>query len=143
VKRFVLDASIVLTWCFPDEHSAVAQHVLDLLQQGSEADVPFLWPTEVMNGLLIGERRKRITQAISQTFLRDLEKLTVHLDTGVTVNPFIPAVESLARQYDLTAYDATYLELSIRLAVPLATVDKALLRAAPAAGVAVVTGKVN
>jgi predicted nucleic acid-binding protein len=52
-------------------------------------------------------------------------------------------VESLARQYGLTACDAAYLELSIRLSVPLATVDEALLRTAPAAGVTIVTGKVN
>jgi hypothetical protein len=85
VKRFVLDASTIPTWCFPGEHSAAAHHALDLLQQGSEAVAPFLWPTKV-NGLLMGERRKRISQALSQAFLRDLETLTVHLDTGVTVN---------------------------------------------------------
>ncbi len=139
MTRFVLDASTALTWCFPDEHAADAQHALDLLKQDAEAVAPSFWPVEVLNGLLMAERRKRMTQELAAVFLRDVEKLPVHLDAGVAVNPFVPAVEALARQYTLTAYDAAYLELAVRLAIPLATLDKELLRAAPLAGVAILT----
>ena len=145
MKQFVLDASIALTWCFPDEDAANAQHVLTLLQQDSqtEAVAPLFWPVEVLNGLLMAERRKRITQVVSAAFLRDLEKLRVQLDTGITVNPFVPAVEVLARQHGLTAYDAAYLELAVRLAIPLATLDKDLLKAGRTAGVPIVTASPN
>ena len=80
-------------------------------------------------------RRRRV--------LRDLEKLRVQLDTGITVNPFVPAVDVLARRHSLTAYDAAYLELAIRLAIPLATLDKDLRKAARAAGVPIVTESLN
>ena len=144
MKQFVLDASTVLTWCFPDEDAADAQHALTLLRQDpeSEAVAPFFWPVEVLNGLM-AERRKRITQEIAVAFLRDLEKLRVRIDPGITVNPFVPAVDMLARQHSLTAYDAAYLELAVRLAVPLATLDKDLLKAARAAGVPIVTEALN
>ena len=145
MKQFVLDASTALNWCFPDEESADAQHALSLLQHDPEcqAVAVFFWPVEVLNGLLMAERRKRITQDVSAAFLRDLEKLRVQLDGGVTVNPFVPAVEVLARRHGLTAYDASYLELAVRLAVPLATLDKDLRKAARVAGVPIVTESLN
>ena len=145
MKQFVLDASTALNWCFPDEDAADAQHALNLLQHDSDYQAVSVcfWPAEVLNGLLMAERRKRITRELSAAFLRDLEKLRVQLDAGIAVNPFVPAVEVLARRHGLTAYDATYLECAIRLAVPLATLDKDLLKAARAAGVPVVTPSLN
>jgi predicted nucleic acid-binding protein len=41
-------------------------------------------------------------------------------------------------QYDLTAYDAAYLELAIRHNLAIASSDKALVKAAQAAGVGLV-----
>ncbi|MEJ7606351.1 MAG: type II toxin-antitoxin system VapC family toxin [Bryobacteraceae bacterium] len=134
MSRFVLDASSVLTWCFPDEHADEAQYPFSLLnQQDGEAVSTCFWPVEILNALLMGERRQRITQPLIQAFLADLRKLPVRLDV-----PSLDTskVEALARLYRLTAYDAAYLELAQRLNLPLATLDKALLLAAPAAGVA-------
>ncbi len=132
MSRFVLDASIVLTWCFPDEHADKAQYPLSLLQQEGEAVATSFWPVEVLNALLMGERRQRITQPLIQAFLTDLQKLPVHLDPSFADTT---KVEELVRQYRLTAYDAAYLELAMRLNIPLATLDRELLLAAPAAGV--------
>jgi len=65
LSRFVLDASIVLTWCFPDERAAAAQRALSLLQQTDvEAVATSFWPVEELNALLMGERRQRITQPL-------------------------------------------------------------------------------
>jgi len=61
VSRFVLDASVPLTWCFPDENAATAQHVAGLLKRGDIAIAPSFWPHEVLNALLAGEKRKRLT----------------------------------------------------------------------------------
>ena len=47
------------------------------------------------------------------------------------------ATAQLAKAHNLTAYDATYLELALRLAMPLATSDAALIRAAEREGVSV------
>ena len=44
----------------------------------------------------------------------------------------------MAVKHALTLYDAAYLELALRLRLPLATFDKALCRAAEAEGVRLV-----
>jgi hypothetical protein len=62
-KRFVVDASMTLAWCFSDESTAFTESVLDLLANGAEAIAPAIWPFEVANALLMGERRKRVTPA--------------------------------------------------------------------------------
>jgi len=86
---------------------------------------------EVRNGLIIGERRGRATEVYSVSFLRQLTRLPVTIDTA----PDEETVMLLARQHRLTVYDAAYLELALREAVPLATLDKALADAARAEGV--------
>jgi predicted nucleic acid-binding protein len=60
VSRLVIDASVVLTWCFPDEDAALAQHVADRFKRGDTALVPSFWPHEVLNALLAGDKRGRI-----------------------------------------------------------------------------------
>jgi len=140
VNRFVLDASTVLTWCFPDEHSDEAQQALTFLQQGYEAVAPSFWPVEVLNALLMGERRRRITQGLTQTFLRDLQKLPVTLDSSPAPAVFAD-VEALARRHRMTAYDAAYLELALRQKLPVATLDRDLLRASAAEGVILLSAK--
>ena len=69
MSRFVLDASVALTWCFPDENDSLPRHVSDMFMQGDTAIAPSFWPHEVLNALLVGEKRKRISKALVQTFL--------------------------------------------------------------------------
>lgn len=139
MNRFVLDASIALIWRFPDKDSADAQRVLDLLRQGATAIAPALWPGEVLNALLTAERRQRITPAISRAFRASLNQLAVQIDH----TPGLATVGALAREHTLTAYDVMYLELAVRLALPLAAADRALARAAEAAGVERIASAIN
>lgn len=126
--RFVLDASVTLAWCFEDEANAQALDVLDLLGEGA-AVAPTLWVLEVGNALLGAERRGRLTQAESQYFLELLHGLPIQLEeTPKTVA--WENVLSLARIHHLSAYDAVYLELALRLNLPLATLDEHLRQAA-------------
>jgi predicted nucleic acid-binding protein len=90
---------------------------------------------EIRNTLVISERRQRITSAQSIQILTHLDELPLRLD----VTPDSPVVMALARARGLTVYDAAYLELALRLMVPLATLDRALIAAAPAAGVDLLT----
>lgn len=60
MSGIVIDASMALSWCFPDEQTAACIEVLDLLKAGEQAVVPAFWPLEVLNTLLVGERRGRI-----------------------------------------------------------------------------------
>jgi predicted nucleic acid-binding protein len=135
VSDFVVDASVVLTWCFPDEHLPDAARILELIRTpGNRATVPAFFHHEVLNALLMGERRNRITASAAREFLKDL--LTLPFIPVSADSAAIPAVESLSRKHALTAYDGTYLELALRLRLPLASFDRALVRARDAEGIA-------
>ena len=98
--------------------------------------VPSIWPIEIANAVLVGERAKRLRQPEIQRFTALLEALSASQDT-LTVGEHIANVLPLARQYSLSAYDATYLELAIRHEAPLATLDAKLRKAAQKAGVSI------
>lgn len=133
MSRFVIDASIVLAWCFPDENSSLAEHVADRFKQGDTATATAFWPHEVLNALLVVENRKRISRPLVRSFLDDLATLPVVLGQVPTREVF-GRIESLGRKYDLTAYDAAYLDLAIESALPLATLDNHLIHACRKAG---------
>lgn len=132
MTRFVLDSSVALAWCFEDEASEVADRILDLLES-VEAIVPVIWPAEVGNALLAGERRRRISAAgvaRSLALLRDLDIRLDAADARTEVDNWV----AVARSHKLAVYDAAYLVLAIREGLPLATLDRALARAAAAVG---------
>jgi predicted nucleic acid-binding protein len=135
VSRFVLDASAVLTWCFTDEKTEKAQEVAERIAAGDTAVVPPFWRHEVLNALLVGERRKRITPELVQAFIADLNRLPVAVDQQATPETVFHTTQSLCRRHGLTAYDAAYLEIAIRDRYPLATTDDDLRRAAVREGV--------
>ncbi len=128
MSRFVLDASVVLMWCFPDENAAMAQHVAGMFKHGDTALVPSFWPHEVLNALLVGEKRKRISKELVRSFLDDLATLPIVLEqfpAGVVFG----RIQHLSREHGLTAYDAAYLDLALDSRLPLATLDEDLVRA--------------
>ena len=127
MNRFVLDTSVTLAWCFEDESSPAADRILDLLDIG-EAVTPAIWPLEVANALLVGERRDRITQSGTARFLRLLRSLSIHV-ASQTATIEMERLTELARARQLSAYDAAYLELAMREGIPLATLDATLERA--------------
>ena len=131
LMEFVLDASVTANWAFPDETDPAAVRALTRLRAGS-AYVPGLWWFEIRNTLIMGERRNHITATDSAAFLHDLSQLDIASDR----TPDGARTLHLARLHRLTVYDAAYLELAERLALPLATLDTALRRSAGEAGVA-------
>ena len=138
---FVLDNSIVMAWSFADEVSDYADAVLDRLTAVSPL-VPMLWPLEVANALLMGERRKRSTEAETIRWIGILKRLPIVIDDETNTRAWSDTL-ALARGHKLSAYDAAYLELAIRRRLPLATLDGPLKSAAAAVGVALYdpTGK--
>jgi predicted nucleic acid-binding protein len=98
------------------------------------AFVPTLWPLEVANVLLNGERRKRSTQAQAAKFLQSLAAMPITADDETNLHAW-NATLNLARAHNLSAYDAAYLELAMRRSLPLATLDEKLKAAALAVGV--------
>jgi predicted nucleic acid-binding protein len=128
LSRFVIDASVVLTWCFPDENTPLAQHVAGLFQRGDTAIAPPFWPHEVLNALLVGEKRKRISKALVRSFLDELATLPIVLEQFPTAVVF-DRIQGLSRDHSLTAYDAAYLDLAVESGLALATLDQDLARA--------------
>jgi predicted nucleic acid-binding protein len=131
--NFVLDASVALAWCFEDEAHAESIAVLDGLRSG-EAVVAHHWTLEVANGLVSAERRERLTADEATRFARLLLALPIAVDP-VTRGTALTETRRLARTHRLTSYDAAYLELAVRLGVPLATLDAPLRTAASAEGI--------
>ena len=130
---FVLDCSVTMAWCFEDERTAATDALLDkLVAEGAEA--PSIWPLEVTNVLIGAARHSRITADAANNAALRIAALPVMIDLEATRRAWDSLLQ-LAVRHNLTSYDACYLELALRKALPLATLDKALRRAASEAGV--------
>lgn len=125
---FVLDASVTIAWCFSDQTTPYAESVLDRLRN-TEAFTPPIWPLEVANVLLVGERRQRLTQVGTTRFLEFLGSLPIRVDEEALARA-LGSVLAVGREFRLSAYDAAYLELAARRGLPLATEDEGLMAAA-------------
>ena len=134
----VVDASVALAWCFPDEASDYADAVLVALE-GRTILVPTIWGLEIANAVLAGERSKRLRQPEIRRFTTLLEGLSLVQDVQ-PVCDHVSNVLPLAREYGLSAYDAAYLELAIRHGAPIATLDGKLRKAAQKAGIGIFAG---
>lgn len=132
----VLDCSVAVAWCFEDEASPSLDALLDRVQADG-AVVPALWTTEIANVLIQAARRSRIAPDALQERLHLLDMLPIETDTAGAGPGWRATVLALATAEVLSAYDATYLELAIRRALPLASSDAALRRAAARHGVPV------
>lgn len=128
MSTFVLDCSVALAWLFQDEASSKTDQLLKELRDGRNAIVPNLWRLELGNALTQAERHSRITAAQLTTALELVRNLPITTDVETDGRAF-REILNLARTSPLTTYDASYLELAMRHGVPLATLDKALIRA--------------
>lgn len=132
MTAFVIDCSVALTWCFEDEATAETDALLDqICERGAAA--PAIWPLELGNVLVMAERRGRITSAKVNAFLGLIEDLSITVDDQTAARA-LGNVLGLARSEHLTTYDAAYLDLAMRLGVPLATLDTSLRDAAQRLG---------
>ena len=129
----VLDSSAALAWVLPGEATPATEALLETV--GSLGAVaPALWLLETANVLWLSERRRRITLAERSQALAILSELPIQIDEMTAVLAF-GATSALAATKDLTVYDACYLELALRLGLPLASLDKGLCQAALTCGV--------
>lgn len=136
MPAFVLDTSVALSWLLPDESSGESKTWLDRLVVGGGI-VPNLWPLEVGNALLTAQRRQRITSEQRLKALRALKDLPIEMDLETSERAWRETIQ-LADDHGLTLYDAVYLELAVRLNLPLTTFDAQLKAAAERFGLAFV-----
>ena len=139
MQSFVLDVSACLPWCYEDEQTAFSDQLLDWAALGSQLHVPSIWPLEIVNALVQGVRRKRLPAERATEFLEQLKTLAFHIDPAPTLAD-LPRLHELAGRHQLTSYDAAYLDLAMRIGLPLASLDDALRKAAIAEKVALVDG---
>ncbi len=127
---FVLDNSVAMRWHLESNKSSDQNYSESVLRSLSEADaiVPNLWHLEASNVLLGAEKRGETTTGEVERFIVQLENLPIYVDS-LTAHQSFSRTMALARAYKLSSYDAAYLELAIREGLPLATLDKQLLKA--------------
>jgi predicted nucleic acid-binding protein len=130
----VLDSSVTLAWLYSDELTDPVRQVFERVT-ATRAWVPALWRLEVANSLHMAVRRKRIDAAFRDASLADLALLNIGTDPDTDAFTWSTTLQ-LAQSHGLTVYDAAYLELAQRIALPLATLDEELRSAGRAVGVA-------
>jgi predicted nucleic acid-binding protein len=135
LKRFVLDASVALGWFIDSPMPPYSIQVRQTLLRGARAVVPAIWHLEMANGLVVAERRRILTATEVSRCLTNLERLlaqAIETSSGFTT---MRQVLTTARAFQLSAYDAAYLDTARGEELHLATLDKSLRAAAESAGV--------
>lgn len=135
-EDFVIDTSVVMTWCFKDETSPYADAILDRLEV-STAIVPSIWPLEVGNVLLVAERKNRLSEADGTRFIALLSELPIVIEQE-PLERMMKEIIAVAREHQLSTYDASYLDLAMRRGLPIATLDNGLRAAAQRSRVLIV-----
>ncbi len=139
MKRFVLDASVALAWFVDRPTAQYADHVRQLLLRGDRALVPALWQLEVANGFISAERRRILTPSDTDEALQNLDIVIAQAIENNQDSVSMRGVLHTAREFQLTAYDAVYLQTALQQELPLATLDRLLRTAASKAGVEIVS----
>ena len=132
---FVIDCSVCVAWYLRDEASQFCDQ-LGLAVHRSEVWVPSLWRAELVSAVVNAERRKRITGDQRHAVLTNANSLPLRIDLEM---PSVVELNELAAGHSLTPYGAVYFELARRRRLPLATLDAALVKAARAAKLPLIT----
>lgn len=133
---FVLDASVTMRWFFEDGSRSDRDYSDAVLKKmkNTKVSVPVTWGLELANALARAEKRLKATANRIDAFIERLQRMDVLVDDATFVFALSDTLH-LARKYTLSSYDASYLELALRLDLPLATLDDNLRKAAKKAGV--------
>lgn len=133
---FVLDNSVSMRWLLASEKASDQKYAEKVLNSMMEADalIPNLWHLEAISVLLGAEKRDEISLGEIERFISQLENLPIHVDP-LTANQAFSRTLVLSREYKISSYDASYLELAMREGLPLSSLDKKLVKAAKKAEV--------
>ena len=133
---FVLDNSVAMRWLLESEKNSDQEYALNILKSMKDynALVPSLWHLEAVSVLLGAEKRFEINLGEIERFISQLENLPIHTDP-LTAHQAFSRTITLARAYNISSYDASYLELAMREGLPLASLDKKLVKAAKKADI--------
>jgi predicted nucleic acid-binding protein len=133
-EAFVADASVAVAWVHPAQATRQTDRMLDAIADGVILEVPALWPVEVANALTVLVRRRKLTKDERQIALAWLRRLAVRIDHEMASLAFT-RLPDIAADYQLSVYDAAYLELAMRRQLALGCKDGPLRSAAKRCGV--------
>ena len=134
MKAFILDASLAIAWFFPDPQDDPTAMAKRSLFDERVALVPTIWRAEIVNFVARQHMKGQINAAQEAEILHQI----VQLPMGVVDDPTPAELLALSTRFQLTAYDALYLQAAMVSGEPLATLDAGLARAADLAGVELV-----
>jgi predicted nucleic acid-binding protein len=133
-RAFVADASVAIGWVHPAQATKQTTSMLDAIADGATLEVPALWPLEVANALIVLVRRRKLTDDERRLGLEWFRGLRVRIDQEMSGLAF-SRLSELAAVYQLSVYDAAYLELAARRRLMLGCKGGPLRTAARHAGV--------
>ena len=133
---FVLDNSVSMRWLLASEKASDQKYAENVLESMMDVDAltPNLWHLEAISVLLGAEKRGEISLGEIERFISQLENLPIHVDP-LTAHQAFNRTLVLSREYNISSYDASYLELAMREGIPLSSLDKKLVKAAKKADV--------
>ena len=135
MKPIVIDASAAAPWFIPEEHSAVSEQIYaDVVTSSGQFRAPSLWLWETSNILLMAFRRRRMSQDEFDAGLALLDACPIEFDPAPNLH-YRSQILRLAQAHGLSFYEATYLELALRLNGQLASLDRTLVSAAKNCGI--------
>lgn len=127
--RFVADASTVIAWIHPAQATDESNGWLARVADGAELIEPSIWPLEIANALLVLQRRKKLTAGEREEALRLVRAIPATVDHSGSERAFTE-LSTLAQRESLSVFDAAYLDVALRLELPLACKDGPLSAAA-------------
>jgi len=130
VVAFVVDNSVVVAWLYAGQANAYTERVLEI-SGTSTLHTSFIWPAEFANAATVMVQRGILTDSLGTAMIQMTDTFGLLVDrTPVDLR----ALYQMSRRFGLSAYDASYLELAMRLNIPLATTDTALMKASQTLG---------
>jgi predicted nucleic acid-binding protein len=130
VVACVIDNSVVVAWLYAAQANEYSERILEKTNV-SELHTSFIWPAEFANTASVMVKRGILSQELGSAMVTMANDLRLIVDN---TPPNSGELYQLDRRFNLSAYDASYLELSIRLNAPLATRDVALMKASQSLG---------
>ena len=130
MKPFVLDNSVAVCWFLKPQSTPYTEMVLRRVANGESPIVPALWASEFTNVISKAVQLKALDAESAEEIMLHASALPIKAQPS----PKLTDLFAIAQRHQLSAYDATYLELAVRLQIPLATTDARLMKAAKVQG---------
>ncbi|CAK6509990.1 type II toxin-antitoxin system VapC family toxin [Rickettsia helvetica] len=125
--NLVVDCSFIMSSILPDESTQKNNKIYNqIVENIYTAYVPVIFYLECSNTLNIALKRNRINKNDYNDYIRLLNILPINVDKFCSTPESLYIITNLTTEYNLTSYDACYLELATRLEADIATLDRNL-----------------